>query len=249
MHREKNGIKLIQNGVQEMRLLCLSLVTLAVLSGCKSIPIIFMPDHNVSVSGSTLIFDGPISGDSVLEALRVVRNSGANIEKIRITSPGGDVPSGIELGYFIKENNLDVEVDKLCFSACANYVIPAAKTVLIKKGSLIGWHGGPRQSDELWQASVSSTDKEELMTFISRLREKEEVFFEYVDVDPDITVYGQTSSKKCQLTEETHGWYYSKSDLAKMGVTNVVIEGELASSIEYQGDTINACLMPEFKSI
>ncbi|WP_132968640.1 hypothetical protein [Vibrio crassostreae] len=97
-----------------------------------------MPEHNVSVFGRTLIFDGSISGDSVLEALRVVRNSGADIDKIRITSPGGDVPSGIELGYVVKENNLDVEIDQLCFSACANHVIPAAKTVLIKGGSLIG---------------------------------------------------------------------------------------------------------------
>lgn len=232
-----------------MRLLPLSILSLALLSGCKSTPIVFMPEHNVSVSGSTLIFDGPISGDSVLEALRVVRNSGVVIEMLRITSPGGDVPSGIELGYFIKDNNLNVEVDKLCFSACANYVIPAAKTVVINEGSLIGWHGGPRQSDDLWYASAPSSDKEELITFISRLREKEEAFFEYINVDPDITVYGQTSSKKCQLTKETHGWYYSISDLAKMGVPNVVINGELASSIEYQGDTINACLMPEFKDI
>lgn len=232
-----------------MRFICLSLVSLALLSGCKSIPLIFMPEHNVTVSGTTLIFDGPISGDSVLEALRVVRNSGAEIEKLRITSPGGDVPSGIELGYFVKENNLDVEVDMLCFSACANYVIPAAKTVSIKNGSLIGWHGGPRQSDEIWKAMAPSSDKEDLMKFVARLREKEEAFFEYIDVDPDITVYGQTSSKKCQLTNETQGWYYSTSDLAKMGVPNVVINGELASSIEYQGDTINACLMPEFKGI
>ncbi|WP_238115878.1 hypothetical protein [Vibrio cincinnatiensis] len=120
-----------------MRLVSLSILSLALLSGCSSTPIIFMPEHNVSVSGSTLIFDGPISGDSVLEALRVVRNSGVEIEKLRITSPGGDVPSGIEFGYFIKENNLNVEVDKLCFSACANYVIPAAKTVMIRGGSLI----------------------------------------------------------------------------------------------------------------
>ncbi|MDN3699928.1 hypothetical protein QWY96_01515 [Vibrio artabrorum] len=126
----------------------------------------------MTVSGTTLVFDGPISGNSVLEALRVVRNSGVEIEKLRITSPGGDVPSGIELGYFIKENNLNVEVDKLCFSACANYVIPAAKTVIIKEGSLIGWHGGPRQSDELWYASSPSSNKEELIKFISRLREK-----------------------------------------------------------------------------
>ncbi|MGV1720380.1 hypothetical protein [Vibrio furnissii] len=232
-----------------MRFLFLALVSLAVFSGCKSTQIVFMPEHNVSVSGRTLIFDGPISGDSVLEALRVVRNSGANIDKIRITSPGGDVPSGIELGYFVKENNLDVEVDKLCFSACANYVIPAAKTVVIKDGSLIGWHGGPRQSDELWQASAASSDKEDLMKFVSRLREKEEVFFEYIDVDPDITVYGQISSKKCQLIKKTHGWYYAKNDLVKMGVSNIVIEGELASSIEYQGSIIAVCLMPEFKSI
>lgn len=232
-----------------MRFMCFPLVSLAVLSGCKSIPIVFLPEHNVTVSGTTLVFDGPISGDSVLEALRVVRNSGADIEKIRITSPGGDVPSGIELGYFVKENNLEVEVDTLCFSACANYVIPAARRVLINDGSLIGWHGGPRQSDEIWKAMAPSSDKDDLMKFVARLREKEEAFFEYINVDPDITVYGLTSSKECQLTKEIQGWYYSTNDMAKMGVPNVVIDGELASSIEYQGETISVCLMPNFKDI
>ncbi len=60
---------------------------------------------------------------------------------------------------------------------CKIMLFQLQKTVLIKEGSLIGWHGGPRQSDELWQASVSSTDKEELMTFISRLREKRRGLF------------------------------------------------------------------------
>ncbi len=127
---KKTELKLIQNGVQEMRLLCLSLVTLAVLSGCKSIPIIFMPDHNVSVSGSTLIFDGPISGDSVLEALRVVRNSGANIEKIRITSLAVMCLRVSNLGILSKKIIWTLKLINFVFLHVQNYVIPAAKNCL-----------------------------------------------------------------------------------------------------------------------
>ena len=36
------------------------LTLLVVLSGCKSISIIYLPEHNVKVSGSVLIFDGLI---------------------------------------------------------------------------------------------------------------------------------------------------------------------------------------------
>lgn len=214
------------------------------LTGCAKQATTFPPPHKVMITGRTLVFDGMITGDSVLEAIRIARASDVPLETLRITSPGGDIPSGIEFGYFVKELGLNVEVSKLCFSACANYVIPAGNKVTIKKDALVGWHGGARQSDALWKQSVPQRYHADLITFLTRIRIKENAFFEHVKVDPNITVYGQTSLKRCQLTKTSDGWYYSISDLNKMGVNNIEVQGELASETEYQGQKIRSCLMP-----
>ncbi len=223
------------------------MVILLSLSGCQTTQTMFPPAHKVMLTGDTLVFDAIITGETVLEAIRIARESDKPVKTLRITSPGGEIASGIELGYFVKENNLDVEVSRLCFSACANYVITAANKVTIKKDALVGWHGGARQSDELWKQSVNPKDHEELLKYINRLRAKETIFFSRIDVDPNITVYGQTSLKRCQSSETTDGWYYSLSDLNKMGVTNVEVQGELAASAEYMGETVHSCLMPSIE--
>ncbi|MGD8121140.1 hypothetical protein [Vibrio sp. TRT 2004] len=208
------------------------------LSGCQSLPTIYPPPHKVLAVGDTLFFDGIITGESVLEAVRVIRESNRQIEKLKITSAGGDMAVGIEFGYFVKEMNLDVEVSELCFSSCANYVLPAAKSITINANSLIGWHGGTKQSDELWGLSVPKKDKPAFMAYLNRLRIKETAFFGYVGVDQQITTYGQTVKDSCQTKEKTDGWYYSIDDLHKMGISNITVKGSgLLDEIEYKNDS------------
>ncbi|MDN3684566.1 hypothetical protein QW180_17170 [Vibrio sinaloensis] len=67
---------------------------------------------------------------------------------------------------------------------------------MINTNSLIGWHGGSNQSDELWDLSVPKEDRQEFMIYLNRLRMKEKgAFFNYVGVDQEITSYGQTLEK------------------------------------------------------
>ncbi|GAD80154.1 hypothetical protein [Vibrio ezurae] len=209
------------------------------IAGCQSIPI-YVPDHKVFVDGDTLVYDGMISGEAVLEALRAVRESNTQVKKLAITSQGGDMSAGIELGFFIKEHNWDVEVRELCFSACANYVLPAAKSVTIDANSLLGWHGGAMQPDELWAHSIPKSSRAVFMDYIAMLREKETRFFDTVGVDQNITTYGQTTKNSCQLAQKTDGWYYSVEDLKRMGIKNITIKGDgLLSEIEYANDSTN----------
>ncbi|WP_082038311.1 hypothetical protein [Vibrio jasicida] len=208
------------------------------ITACQSTTSVYPPSHKVLVVGDTLVYDGMITGEAVLEALRVVRGSDTQIRKLKITSSGGDMAVGIEFGYFIKENNLDVEVSELCFSSCANYVIPAAKSVVINTNSLIGWHGGTKQSDELWELSVPQKDRGAFMVYLNRLRVKETAFFGYVGVDQKITTYGQTIQNSCQAKQKTDGWYYTLKDLRRMGIKNIIVKGEgLLSEIEYKHDS------------
>ncbi|EGA70333.1 hypothetical protein VISI1226_22225 [Vibrio sinaloensis DSM 21326] len=207
------------------------------LFGCQNIETIFPPAHKVLVVGDTLVYEGMITGEAVLEAMRVVNESDTPVKKLKITSSGGNMAVGIEFGYFIKQHNLDVEVSELCFSSCANYVLSAAKSVVINTNSLIGWHGGSNQSDELWDLSVPKEDRQEFMIYLNRLRMKEKVFFNYVGVDQEITSYGQTLENNCQTLQKTDGWYYSTEDLHRMGIENFTVKGSgLLNEIEYKDD-------------
>ncbi|MEF1289871.1 hypothetical protein [Vibrio sp. M260118] len=219
--------------------------TVLLLVGCKSTPMVYPPAHKVMVSGNTLIYEGMITGDAVLEAMRVVREGKTPIDKLKITSPGGEMAVGMEFGYFIKENDLDVEVSRLCFSACANYILPAAKSVVINPDSLLGWHGGAKQADALWMHSVPSKDKKQFLEYLNRLRIKETAFFGYVGVDQQITTYGQTLKTSCQKSKNTDGWYYSVADMKRMGIKNITVKGAgLVEEVDYKaqgvkGDTTN----------
>lgn len=232
------------------------LASVITLAACQSTVSIYPSAHKVLVVGDTLVFDGMITGETVLEAMRAVRESDKAINRLKITSTGGDMAVGIEFGYFVKENNLDVEVSELCFSACANYVLPAAKSVVINSNSLIGWHGGAKQADELWELSVPKKDRPAFMKYLTRLRVKETAFFGYVGVDQNITTYGQTLDNSCVVKQQTDGWYYSIEDLQRMGINDISVKGTgLLNEISFKddsgqmdttgfkGDKVTSCLL------
>ncbi|MCG7514169.1 hypothetical protein [Vibrio sp. MMH1-50] len=217
-----------------------------ILSGCASQQLVVPTASKVIIVGDTLVYDGVISGGDVLKAIRLVKSSDKKIKKLRITSPGGEIDTGIEFGYFVKENNLDVEVSRLCFSACANYVLTAANSITIKKDALIGWHGGALQSDELWKQTIPNGYWNQYEGYLNHLRVKEKAYFNYINVDPYITVYGQIRDRSCQKNKLTEGWYYSLNDLKQMGVKNVDLQGgKLMNSVEYENSDITSCLMPD----
>lgn len=70
-----------------------------------------------------------------------------NIKELMITSQGGSILAGVQLGRWVRSNRVEVVVDRLCMSSCANYVFPAGKGKIIRPGSLVIWHGGAEQKD------------------------------------------------------------------------------------------------------
>ncbi|WP_017025262.1 hypothetical protein [Vibrio rumoiensis] len=223
----------------------LSIAAVTFLTGCANQAPLPLLSPALSIKDDTLIYDGMITGDGVLEALRMIRNNHIEITKLQVTSPGGMIESGIEFGYFIKEKNLDLIITKLCFSACANYLLPAAHSVKIEKDTLLGWHGGARQSDHLWKQSVPEAQWKGYYPYLERLREKEFQFFQYIDVAPNIVTYGQTKLNTCQKAKQTMGWYYTLDDMKAMRLPPIEIEGGvLLESLMYQDDKITSCQMP-----
>jgi hypothetical protein len=69
--------------------------------------------------------------------------------RVAVDSWGGDPFSAMAIGRYIHRNNLDVEVEDVCGSACANYILPAANKKILHKHSLIFYHGGALQENLL----------------------------------------------------------------------------------------------------
>ena len=73
-----------------------------------------------------LVYEGAITKELNQNVFEAFRNADTKPKKLMISSPGGEIGLGMELGEWVREHNLDIEVANLCASSCANYVFTAA---------------------------------------------------------------------------------------------------------------------------
>ena len=68
--------------------------------------------------------------------------SAARSNRIAITSAGGDVRTAIELAeYIVEAGNIELVVFGTCKSACVEYLLPAASSVVLFDSPFLGVHG------------------------------------------------------------------------------------------------------------
>lgn len=99
----------------------------------------------ITIEGSTIVFKGDIGLDTYRDFLYAVRGKEDQITAIRINSGGGITDQGMLVGEWIFDHQLDVIVNELCFSSCANYIFTAGKNKIIEKDAIVGWHGSEQQ--------------------------------------------------------------------------------------------------------
>ncbi len=90
------------------------------------------------IDAGTLKFDGAIdkeSADALFKALD------ERVTTLRVTSPGGDMWHGIQIGKYIHDHRITVEVDGECASSCANYLFLGAVSKRLLPGAVLGFHG------------------------------------------------------------------------------------------------------------
>ncbi len=209
---------------------------------------------SITVEGSTIIFDGDIEDSTYSDFLIAVRGKEDQITAIRINSPGGITDHGIMIGEWVFDHQLDVIVDELCFSSCANYIFTAGKNKIIGKDAIVGWHGSEQQ--DLFIAAGHGISLEELYgrnydemnewgdipagetkeRFVEHMMESdrydqadEPAFLERVDVHLYLMVYGMLADQfDYYMNEQTEfgGWTFSIEDMAKFGVENVTYQGD-----------------------
>jgi len=153
-----------------------------------------------------------------------------------ITSNGGDIVAGMELGRWVFESDLDVYVPDYCMSSCANYVFVAGASKILARGASLMWHGGATQRFEIscetvaWERDDGNCDEAKLraiaMDSLGELIGMETEFFELINVNQRITTLGQQRGFACDRGEGYSGWYYSIADMAALGVDGVTVIGE-----------------------
>ncbi|WP_226664721.1 hypothetical protein [Microbulbifer aggregans] len=181
----------------------------------------------IQISGNRLIFEGALTKSSVSEAIALVESSKAEIHTLAVSSGGGDVYAAMDFGYWIHRNKIDLVVKRLCFSSCANYLFTAAKSRHIDSGGIVGWHGGALEKPAIsygWTTYLTPWRWKKVDQAIQRDLDEwlkmETQFFQRINVDQKITIYGQQEQYNCQKNSGTAGWTYGSKDLEKMGLKN-----------------------------
>ncbi|MEE3624690.1 hypothetical protein UCD39_11905 [Nitrospirillum sp. BR 11752] len=144
------------------------------------------------VSGSVLCISTS-DIDSVLadSVESIIDRYGARLNKVRISSLGGDAESAMRIGFRIYQNHMDVFPYGMCLSACANYIFlagrhkyigtsrfmgyPENKWVVTKP--IIGFHGAPKPASEAERSNID----------LMRVKDMHDKFFAMIGVSDSIT--------------------------------------------------------------
>lgn len=191
----------------------------------------------VDVSETDIIFRGTISQEAVEYLTDLVESSELALQRLVITSSGGDAEAGIDFGLLVHELGLDVYVPSHCGSSCANYVFTAGNRKTLSRTAFLMWHGGAMQEgldapppcvSGGWYKDLLDCDAEKYARriggLLNRWKDKETKFLEIVVVDQRITILGQYAQFRCS-EENLSGWYCSVADLKRLGVHGIEVLG------------------------
>lgn len=206
-----------------------------------------------TIDGDTVIFTGDIFPQTIAAFFDVTADlEKGDVTKLLVNSPGGDTGSGRELGRWVHQMGLDVEVDTMCFSSCANYIFPAGGAKIIRDGAFVGWHGSDIQSDimalsdpersgediereELRKALIQSgfdgADLDETVEaniqYMNESKADEAAFYDMLGVSGEFAIHGlRPEHIETFFSGTKGGWTFSIDDMAKLGLQNVSYLGE-----------------------
>jgi hypothetical protein len=205
----------------------------------------------VHVSGDTIYYQGNLS-ESSTSAFRaaVAGIKRGQLTRLVISSVGGDTRAGIEIGTWVHDMSLVVEVEKICFSSCANYIFPAGSSKVIRTNAFVGWHGNVRgaaieaeqrgvtlQSEykKVLPSEILEGPPEALAEAVAQLMDsatksatEEAKYFSLLGLNDAFSVcaVGDVSSAKVPDLKDKRGWGFSVEDMNRLGLKNTTYLGD-----------------------
>jgi hypothetical protein len=148
--------------------------------------------HQCFESGVTTSADGLVVclvGTITAKVAADVERLDRPISKLIVNSNGGDVRSAMLIGRRLHKDQTVLEIRGICFSSCANYLVPAAKAVLVRKDAFIAMHGSVPRTLEEYRASQArphpsaSAEIEGFRVVSSGILAEQDEYFKYIGVD------------------------------------------------------------------
>lgn len=203
------------------------LLLLVLLSGCSTLTHDVVSEAEGTFAGlrdGVLVYEGVITAEANNSLFAAYEGASDKPTRLMINSKGGEIGVGMVLGNWVFQQQLDVQVDILCASACANYVLPAARVKYLAKDSVLIWHGSAWQKD--WD--ISAEYQAVFDSYLNNMRQQETAFYARIGVDNALTVYGQEyfsfwDALKSLFGKSPVGFDYALDDLARFGITNIVL--------------------------
>lgn len=87
------------------------------------------------------LFVGRVSGGVDQAFVSRLDSVSKSRSKIKISSGGGEASAGWQAGAIVAQRDLELVIDGACLSACAEFLLPAAKSIEVDSQTLIGLHG------------------------------------------------------------------------------------------------------------
>ncbi|MFQ6548116.1 hypothetical protein AADZ90_009160 [Aestuariibius sp. 2305UL40-4] len=210
---------------------------------------IWVEDGAIHFFGSISI----ASQDAFLEFLATEDTSGAGT--FVVNSLGGDTNSARVIGRWINEEDLDIVVDAICFSSCANYIFPAGSGKTIRAASFVGWHGSETQYDVIALSTPGQSGEDlerealkaalvpalpegasgevieqaidQQVAFAEISRQDEADFFDTLGISGEFTLHGMRPGNIGAWRQSGHtGWTYSLADMQRLGLGSVAFLGD-----------------------
>jgi len=155
--------------------------------------------------------------------------------RLVITSPGGDVMVGLELGEWVHAKGLEVRVPEYCLSSCANYVFTAGSRKIVASDAVVGFHGGMSSATFKIEGDMKpvydAMTPEEQTAFLADIKkelrpmvERETGFYKQIGVNPQIATYGQQERFRSAL-EGADVFTFSREGFARFGVDRIEVTG------------------------
>jgi len=185
-----------------------------------------------------VLYSGDISAENNKKFFQA--NRGKKIRRLLITSSGGEVKAGIELGRWVFRQQLDVVVVDYCLSSCANYVFTAGVNKRISSGAVVAWHGNYHHllHTGAWRDEIAlrmrkyHESKKQAEHYVSaqvdQLVQLEKVFFTMIGVDESICWIA-----KMPPFNVSNYYFLSVEDMARFGV------GRVTAPADYQATDIS----------
>lgn len=197
-------------------------------------PLLCWAETRVDIEEGEILYHGELTKEANEAVFDLYNRQNIKPSTLTITSRGGPVDRGLELGEWVHKHGLNVKVYDLCFSSCANYVFPAGRRKLLDKDALVGFHGGATSNSfdtSSLEAAIQAVPEEQrerlrrelevsMKSYIQINAQREAEFYRTLGVSPKLNTLGQSKQYE-EFRQGYDGWVYTPEDMKILGLSNI----------------------------